>query len=197
MLNRRRPALFLRPDLTPFVSIALLLIVFFMWVQQLERPTASTLIVPPKHYVCVYAEPPKTEAILFLLAYNRIGIFRFGCDDGTAEFLETDYSPSGLRCFLQALKRPNHRVTLIIKPTDQATIGNLVYLLNELKNSDKLPFILSDVISPDETKLLACYSAYKSDGQLNPSRLTMPLYRKWVPPMLFLTPALPMRQWGY
>ncbi len=146
MLNRRRqrPAATLpRPDMTPFVDVALLLIVFFMWLNWLQKPTMLGFSDPG---VCRKNNEPYSQEMisLILLPNNRIYVFqRWQNDFGVARLQQTNYA--ALPRLLAILKRQNatgHSL-ILIEPTNQATFGNLVWVLSTLKRVGNLRYLTS------------------------------------------------------
>lgn len=171
MLNRRRqrPAGILpRPDMTPFVDVALLLIVFFMWLNWLQKPTVLGFSDPG---VCrKNGEPDSQEMIsLILLPDNRIGVFqRWQNDFGIARLQQTTYA--ALPKLLTDLKRANatgHSL-ILIEPTNQATFGNLVSVLSTLKRVGNLPYLLNDRPISFESRLIAHYERVNFTSRLTP-----------------------------
>ncbi len=160
MLKRRRAAPILRPDFTPFVSVALLLIVFFVWVKQLQRP--NTLVCPTPFRCKCDQESLRSITTLFLLAHNRVGILRLTASTDTAVFMETSYHTGKLQRLLQWPAGSDRLALIVIKPSAQATLGNLVHVLNELRRCRNDRYLLNDCIRPDEANLLAYYNTLKT-----------------------------------
>jgi biopolymer transport protein ExbD len=118
----------IRIDFTPFVSVALLLIVFFVWMKRVERPNRMSIELPDDNRC--YESFSTADASLFLLANNRIGFLTYRPDGLGAEFIETDYSTNGLRKQLLQLM-PNKRSIILISPTPQSIFKNLVDVIDE------------------------------------------------------------------
>ena len=161
MLIRRRlrPATILpRPDMTPFVDVAFLLIVFFMWLNWLQKPNVLSFSQPGRCWHIPGMEPATEMLSLILLPDNRVGVFqRWQNDFGIARLQETDYQT--LPYVLARLKRQNAtgNAVIIIEPTSQATFGNLVSVLTSLKRVGGLPHLITDRPTGFERRLVAHY----------------------------------------
>jgi biopolymer transport protein ExbD len=160
MPNRRRvrPATILpRPDMTPFVDVVLLLIVFFMWLNWLQKPNVLGFSQPGRCWHIPGMEPATEMVSLILLPDNRIGVFqRWQNDFGIARLQETDYQT--LPRLLADIKRANAtgRSIIFIEPTNQATFGNLVSVLTTLKRIGNLPYFIGEP-TDFERRLVAHY----------------------------------------
>ncbi|NID09669.1 biopolymer transporter ExbD [Fibrivirga algicola] len=145
-----------RIDMTPLVNIALLLIVFFVWVKQIQRPV---MLAP--HFVSQgkYDYYEMASATLFLLDQNRIGFLHYGPGKATATYQEVDYSISGLRAQLARLNANGHAVVLIV-PTPQSTVKNLVDVIDEFVLTKRINFVLGDELWPEAHQLIAAYHQY-------------------------------------
>ncbi|WP_425290758.1 ExbD/TolR family protein [Spirosoma linguale] len=173
MLKTRRTYTPIRIDMTPFVSVALLLIVFFVLMKMVQRPNQLQVQLPEDGH-CIWYNP-NADASLFLLANNRIGFLTYRPDGSGAEFIETDYSFKGLRQQLMYLM-PNRRTIVLITPTQQATFKNIVDVLDELQIQGPINFRLSYEITPGERKMLHSYEVYKASHPKRPILVHLPLY---------------------
>ena len=175
VVRRTRPIP--RADMTPLVNIALLLIVFFVFVKQKERPVSRQLNVPdryPMHGYC--CGPARPAASIFLLDSNRVGYLSYR-PDSTAEYLETDYSRHGLRRQLRLTALKEHPFVLLI-PTTQSTVENLVDALDELTINKQTWYSLAYQLLPGEQRMMAVYQQYKQTNPQQPVSMRMSLYSK-------------------
>ncbi len=162
MLNRRRqrPAPTLpRSDMTPFVDVALLLIVFFMWLNWLQKPNMLDVSVFDKTASYCGTGGPAETLSLILLPNNRIYVFqRWQNDFGIARLQQTTYA--ALPRLLATLKRQNATgsTVILIEPTNQATFGNLVSVLSTVKQVGNLPYLINDRPMGFESRLVAHYN---------------------------------------
>lgn len=145
----------IRTDFTPFVSVAFLLIVFFMWQKEVQRPVIMGVTVPAgcrKYEAPVH---PRKLVTLFLLRDNRIGFMQHWHKDDMAELQTTTYGPEGIRQALKQIsKGAKDEVAVVIKPTRQATFKNVADVFNELKVMGNLPYLLvSDLDRKEQSRL--------------------------------------------
>ncbi|MCX6214258.1 biopolymer transporter ExbD [Spirosoma sp.] len=172
-MKTRRSYTPIRIDMTPFVSIALLLIVFFVWLKMVQHPNELPVELPDDGNCVWYT--PNADASLFLLANNRIGFLTYRPDGSGAEFTETDYSSKGLRQQLMYLM-PNRRTIVLITPTPQATFKNSVDALDELKIQGSINFRFSYEVTPGERKMLQRYEVYRASHPRQSVLVHLPLY---------------------
>ncbi|WP_461112819.1 ExbD/TolR family protein [Spirosoma jeollabukense] len=148
----------IRTDFTPFVSVAFLLIVFFMWQKEVQRPVIMGITVPAgcrKYEASVH---PRKLVTLFLLRDNRIGLMQHWYKDDMAELQTTTYGPEGVRQALKQIsKGARDDVAVVIKPTRQATFKNVADVLNELKIVGNLPYLLVSDLDRKEQSILRHY----------------------------------------
>lgn len=173
MRSSRLPRPLLHADMTPLVNIALLLIVFFVWMKQLQRPVAMTLYGP---VTCrKYVDGPEPVAItnsLYLLGNNRIGLLTYLPDLKRMDLVEIELSTDRLRQQL-ALTAQKPHPTVAIVPTPNATVKNLVDVLDELRINGHIQFSISYAMRPVERRLLADYQRYRQGNPHHP--LSMPI----------------------
>lgn len=173
MLTRRRPrpaTILPRPDMTPFMDVAFLLIVFFIWLNWLQKPNVLSFSQPGRSWHIPGMEPATEMLSLILLPKNRVGVFqRWQNDSGIARLLETDYQT--LPRLLANLKRQNAtgRSLILIEPTSQATFGNLVSVLTTLKRVGGLPYLILNKPMGFENRLMAHYK--RVDFTSRPTRV--------------------------
>lgn len=171
---RRRPIP--RVDMTPFVSVALLLITFFVWLRMLQRPNALGVAFPdPSATFC--GEAPRANACLFLLGKNRIGLLAYHSNTTEADFVETDYSLTGLREKLIPLLADKSLIVLVT-PTEQATFKNLVDVFSVFRQIEGSRFSLRiySQITTEERRMLDAYQEYKRKGTKLPVHMHIKLY---------------------
>lgn len=175
-MKTRRTYTPIRIDFTPFVSIALLLIVFFFWVKLVQRPNYMQGGLPElSKHGCV--DPLAADAHLFLLANNRIGFLTYRPDGSQAEFLETGYSVREIRNQLLGITlNHNYGATIIISPTNQATFKNIVDVLNELQIVGHIRFWLNYDLTSEERIMLEKYERYKATKSTSALFVNLPLY---------------------
>ncbi|WP_020606321.1 ExbD/TolR family protein [Spirosoma spitsbergense] len=165
-----------RVDLTPFVSIALLLITFFIWMKQLQRPVVLKSSTPLERRFC--GEPLYFSATIFLLGNDRIGYLSFIRDKSSADYVETDYSINGLRTQLLFTELEQYPVVLIA-PTPQSTVKNLIDVIDELTINGKVLYTLGYEITDGENQLLASYRHYRNENPYRPAFFrVLPHYRR-------------------
>ncbi|MBO0948386.1 biopolymer transporter ExbD [Fibrella forsythiae] len=161
-----------RADMTPLVNIALLLIVFFVWVKQLQRPVVVPVHVSLKGKYDAY-EP--VNATLFLLDHNRIGVLTYLPDGSSAEFQEVDYSVDGLRSKLTNITLAKGAI-VSIAPMGQSTCKNLVDVLNEVKLNGRITYELNYKLSLDDEHMISSYQQLKKRLNHKPILLKLPIY---------------------
>lgn len=179
----------IRIDFTPFVSIALLLIVFFVWVKMVQRPNQMQ-IEAHGGSMCYRDKRPAAAAHVFLLANNRIGFLTYRPNGSGAEFLETHYSTGGIRNQLMGITlNHNYEAIIVITPTEQATFKNLVDILDELKILGNLRFLLSYSPTLEEKSMLVKYKIYKTGNPTKALSMHIPLYTPRLINYRFPTPG--------
>ncbi|MEZ0484588.1 biopolymer transporter ExbD [Fibrella aquatica] len=163
-----------RADMTPLVNIALLLIVFFVWVKQSQRPVTSQLELP--NHGKIDGEYMFPLASIFLLEDNRIGYLSYNPDKASADYLETDYSINGLRKQLLITASAKHPVVYIV-PTAQSTVKNIVDVLDELTISRRVSYKMAYRPLQSEERMIAAYKLYEQSSPKKPVLMHLPLYR--------------------
>ncbi|WP_461140468.1 biopolymer transporter ExbD [Spirosoma pomorum] len=163
-------------DMAPFVSVVLLLITFFIWMKQIERH--KVVSVYKSHNGKVEYYQPLT-GILFLLENDRIGYLLYGTDS-TASYVEIDYSADRLQHTLRRTALLINPV-LVIKPTSQSIIRNLVDVVDALAVNGRIACILADQLAEEEQCLLTRYRQYKQTRPQWPVVLKIPGRRRFLP----------------
>ena len=178
MKTRRQRRQLPRIDLTPFVSIALLLITFFIWIKQIQRPVVLNGYT---HTQCKCDYEHHLGATLFLLDYNLIGLLRYGPAQDNADYLETDYSAGGLRTQLATITQADSakRAVVVIVPTPQSTIKNLVDVIDELAINGRIGYTLAYTPSGRDYEMMATYQHYKSIKPQQPVSINLPPYHRY------------------
>lgn len=178
-MKSRRTYTPIRIDFTPFVNIALLLIVFFVWVKMMESSNRMSVAFPDETKTFC-GEYPVADACLFLLANNRIGYLTYQPEENWAQFIETDYSASGIRKFLSAssINTTEAGTVVMVKPTAQATFGNIVDLIVELRSHPQTRFSISE-LTQCEKELIQMYQRIKASGLTKPISKKISLSARW------------------
>lgn len=153
-----------RVDLTPMVDLAFLLITFFMLTTALVKPNVMPLVIPEKDT----PELPdfrKESQVLTLLLGNRNQVFYY--EGITQPRLDTtSYAAEGLRRIILNKKKrvdaqwpPSDRpdpkqpglvksvskLTVLIKPTREASYKNVVDALDEMNICGVAYYVLMDI----------------------------------------------------
>ncbi len=152
-----------RVDLTPMVDLGFLLITFFIFTTNMSQPTAMVLAMPKD-------SPDSTQIgnsgalTVFPLADNKIFYYHGALDKALSEGLYgiTTYSYSNgignvIRLKQAALDKSGvgrKELMLIIKPTEDASFGNTVNILDEVTINGITRYALTD-LSESEKKMVA------------------------------------------
>lgn len=162
-----------RADMTPLVNIALLLIVFFVYVKQVQRSVSTPLELPDHgKYDGTRLHP---IASIFLLENNRVGYLTYQSSEASATYIETDYSINGLRKHLSIAALAKRPVVYIV-PTAESTFKNIVDVLDELTISKRVQFVMADYPLPTENRIIASYQHYKRSDPAKPFLTSLRLY---------------------
>ncbi len=177
-LRRHHSAGLPRLDFTPFVAVGFILITFFVWLKQLQRNRALP-IVDASWSRCFSGVPEKPQVCLFLLADNRLGLLALPDTSCAAEYHEMPYSASLMRKVLQAADSHTADMpVIVVKPTAESTFKNLVDVLDEFQMNRRVRYVLVDVLTADEQRLMALYAQYRSASPEAPHRIGS-LYIPW------------------
>ncbi len=176
---RNRP--FHRPihiDMTPFVSVAYMLIVFFVWLKMIQKEQEMVVIIPDNGKCeCDYPYP---DAALFLLDSNKVGFLTYHANEKSPEYIETNYTAQGLRKML-ARQLTTEAPIILLKPTIESTFENLVDVLDEIRIHGRIRYWLIDEISPGEKKMMAAYLQFKQTQPSQPQTIRLTLYSGRIP----------------
>jgi biopolymer transport protein ExbD len=137
-----------RVDLTPMVDLGFLLITFFIYSTELSKPSVMPLHLPAD------SAPTPTRAsgaITLLLGQNNNIYYYEGADPIAGKSVDQ----RSIRTILLDKKRRTNPTwfNVIIKPTKNATYGNAVNILDEMKIDNIHHFVLTDP-TPYESQLL-------------------------------------------
>lgn len=145
-MQTRRTYTPIRIDFTPFVSIALLLIVLFFWVKLVQRP--NVVSVWDAQGCRKGIEPERSERVfeILLLDEDTIQFCHFVTGASCrANFVTTYRHSTKLR---EALFRYRKEVltpgelAIIIRPSIESTVGSFVDVLDELRIAGNLPYLI-------------------------------------------------------
>lgn len=157
-----------RVDLTAMVSISFLLIIFFMAVGELSKPTMMDFgyeggCGPEPE--C--NRPDENRILTILLDDNDKMISYMGLIHSPVQKpKEVKYGKDGIRkqllfidkkvhAYSAGMGRPEIGVTVIIKPSKKCNYGNLVDILDEMNITGINSYAIVDYFTPEEEKLLA------------------------------------------
>jgi biopolymer transport protein ExbD len=138
-----------RVDLTPMVDLGFLLITFFIFTTSMTKPTAMRLILPDDRG----PRQPQGESsvITLLIGKNNTLYYYEGKDPSkgtTADF-------RNIRTILLDKKRRTDTAwfQVILKPSADATYGNTVNILDEMRIDDIHHYVLTDITLYESTLL--------------------------------------------
>ena len=145
---RKSKKLSTRVDLTPMVDLGFLLITFFIFTTTMTQPTAMRLHLPAD------SDPTPTRessVITLLISKNNTIYYYEGSNPQTGH--TADFA--AIRTILLDKKRRTDTAwfQVIIKPSPDATYGNTVNILDEMRIDDIRHYVLTD-ITPYESTLL-------------------------------------------
>lgn len=124
--------------MAPLVSVVMLLIVFFVWMKQLQRHKVVSVYAQTRGKVDYYL--PVTDSLV-LLGSDRFRLRQFGVD-GKANYVETNCSTAELRSLVRRIAL-SEKPVLIIQPTAQCTIKNLVAVIDALTLNGRITYMLT------------------------------------------------------
>ena len=129
-----------RVDLTPMVDLGFLLITFFIFTTTMTQPTAMHLNLPADSN----PTPTRVSSVITLLLGKNNNIYYYeGIDP--AKGSTTDFR--SIRTILLDKKRRTNPAwfEVILKPSADATYGNTVNALDEMKIDDIHHYVLTDI----------------------------------------------------
>ena len=146
-MTPRRPYTPIRIDFTPFVSVALLLIVFFIWVKTVQR--LNVLSIWDVQGCRKGIIPERSKRVLEILLLN----------EDTIQFC---HFPAGSVCRSNFVTAPRHstklrealhryrkealtpgELAIIIRPNEESTVGGFADVLDELRIAGNLPYLIA------------------------------------------------------
>ncbi|WP_461051867.1 biopolymer transporter ExbD [Spirosoma arcticum] len=137
----------IRIDMAPFVSIALLLIVFFIWVKLVQRPTvmSGNMVRGCRKGI----EPDRSKKVLdiLLLDKNEMQFSHHSVGSVCCANFVTDNANRSHK-LRQALLRYREEalipgeLAIVIHPMPESTFGNFVDVLDELRICGNLPYLI-------------------------------------------------------
>lgn len=152
----------LKVDMTPMVDLGFLLITFFILTAEMSKPSVSDLYMPKDGPPTKLGE--KDALTIILREHNQImyyiGSFEIAMQKNAFQFT-TANSNTGIRHAIQDVQRSfgsgqnaSNNLMLLIKPTDQASYGDVVGILDEVLINDVKKYAIMD-LSEVEKQFLA------------------------------------------
>lgn len=152
----------LKVDMTPMVDLGFLLITFFILTAEMSKPSVSDLYMPKEGPPTKLGE--KDALTIILREHNQImyyiGSFEIAMQKNAFQFT-TANSNTGIRHAIQDVQRSfgsgqnaSNNLMLLIKPTDQASYGDVVGILDEVLINDVKKYAIMD-LSEVEKQFLA------------------------------------------
>lgn len=143
---KRRRYVAVRPDFTPFVNLALLLIVFFVWHELARKPVVFGGVLTS---VCRKGiEPDHANYVLAIVLINKDSLQLCHFPTGSScrvNFVTAHRHSSTLRKALYRYRRDAMtpgKLAIVIRPKSKSTVGSFVGVLNELRIAGNLPYLV-------------------------------------------------------
>jgi biopolymer transport protein ExbD len=146
----RSKRLSVRLDMTPMVDLGFLLITFFIFTTTMSQPKSMSLIMPKDTGT---ATPIKESGALTIIPTEK----------GNFYYYEGFFKPAHVQvCTLKEVRNivlnkmsrtPGQDFSVVLKPTEAASYGNVVDLLDEMTIANVKRYALA-VISPEEKTYL-------------------------------------------
>ena len=139
-----------KPDLAPLVDLGFLLITFFMLTATLAGDAYLMNIATPKD-----GPPSKLKSALTIIPITDNQIYV--CEDMDlykSDLIETNYSSEGVRMNLLDFKHHHPKAPIVIKPSDHASLGNLVTVLDEIKICGNKSYVIDTLSQLDMDYLI-------------------------------------------
>ena len=162
-----------RVDLTAMVDLGFLLITFFMLATTFNKPKTMEVNKPAKEEDDKKEEPPikmSKTASLMLGARDKVYVYVSPDEiDATTqiEMDSVDYSPQGLRKFIQRRQREVQQqwgnkddLFIMIKPLPASTVKNIVDVLDEMSINDVKRYAILEPNDPIDS-LIALQTGQK------------------------------------
>ncbi len=143
-------------DLTPMVDLGFLLISFVVFTTTLFQPVSLGIIMPDEKPTTTPSLLAAQDAIHLILT-NAENIYMYTGDDYTSG-INTNYAPDGLRKKLTDYidEHSSKSVSLekkcvLIKPSANATLGNIVDVLDEISIAGIKKYVLMESTTTELT----------------------------------------------
>ncbi len=148
-----------RIDLTPLVDLGFLLITFFVFTATLSNPAAMTTILPADSKDS--SKVAESGAVSLVAAADKLYFYTGHHLEGAVSmgFDETDALRKkliGLQQRLILTEGNEDKLFVMIKPSEKASFGHIVELLDEMKICQMKRYTLADPTA-DELAALAIY----------------------------------------
>ncbi|MCB2378391.1 biopolymer transporter ExbD [Hymenobacter sp. BT635] len=150
--SRRNFRRILHPDMTPMVGLGFLLVTFFLLASDFTKTTVLQLTMPVKRAEDNGPLCNLTDVMTIVLGkHGKVwyypGLLREG---EKPEVRITDFASTGLRQVLLKQKRESGKLTVLIKPSDDAKYQDIVDALDEMSITDQSGFALVDISKAEE-----------------------------------------------
>ena len=126
-----------RVDLTPMVDLGFLLITFFIFTTTLAEPNVLKLVIPDDSDTTDPVKAPESKTLSLILESNNRIYYYHGLK--IEQGRSTNYSATGLRSVIQHKIQEirlrygaDSEAIILIKPTAEASYGNIVNVLDEM-----------------------------------------------------------------
>ncbi len=136
-------------DLTPMVDLGFLLISFFVFTTTIFQPVSLGIIMPDEQPTTMPSLLAEQDAI-HLILINTDTIYMYTGQNYAGGFC-TNYAPDGLRKQLSLYKTQHcnkpgslEKKCILIKPSANANLGNIVDVLDEIKIAGIKKYVLME-----------------------------------------------------
>jgi biopolymer transport protein ExbD len=145
-------------DLTPMVDLGFILLTFFIFTSTMAEPTVMNIVVPKET-----KEAPSEiceSCALTVLLHDKDKLMYYLGDSDTATYHPTTFSAEGIRTLLTEKKkqvqalRGADQLQLIIKPSDQSTLGSLIDIIDENNIALIARYYIDDLNERDKEKII-------------------------------------------
>lgn len=144
---RRSKKLSTRVDLTPMVDLGFLLITFFIFTTTLSEANAMGIVIPSDKKPNTDSKTPESKTISLILSSNNTIQYYHGTAINNISI--TTYAANGLRHIIlqkqKALGSYAKEMVVLIKPTKQASYGNVVDVLDEMQINGVTKYVLMEL----------------------------------------------------
>ncbi|GAB4027515.1 biopolymer transporter ExbD [Spirosoma gilvum] len=153
----RRISTTLQVDFKPIVSVALLVIVFFVWVKAAKEPEVMGVAIPKECRKLEIQHTPKKVVTLYLLAKSQIGIMQYWKGDDMVELSQISPETDNISKLLEGLKKATDGdMAVMVKPTQLATFRNVSDVLDVLREVD-IPYVPITTLTGFEQRRMKYY----------------------------------------